>query len=405
MPTYQYLIIGGGMAAGAAIPAIRAVDPHGSLALIAGEPHPPYKRPPLSKGLWKGDPVENIWLDLAKLGADMYLGRRAQTLDLHKMRVIDEQGEAYHFNRLLLAMGSRPRRLPLDGLGQGDNLKDRVIYYRTYADYERLRELAGRSAHFAVVGGGFIGTEMAAALRVNGKQVTLILRDERIGANLYPRDLGEYLNGFYQEKGVDVRTKTTLVGLQARGEQVALQIRRADGTDLEELAVDGVIIGIGVEPNVELARAAGLEVKDGIVVDEFLRTSHPDIFAAGDAANFYGAALGKRRRVEHEDNANHMGRLAGHNMAGAAERYTHLPFFYSDLFELGYEAVGETDARLETVSDWKQPYREGIVYYLRDSRVRGVLLWNVWGQVDAARRLIREPGPFRPEDLMGRLSG
>ena len=100
-----------------------------------------------------------------------------------------------------------------------------------------------------------------------------------------------------------------------------------------------------------------------------------------------------------------MGRVAGRNMAGAAERYTHLPFFYSDLFDLGYEAVGETDARLETVSDWKEPYREGVVYYLRHGRVSGVLLWNVWERVDAARRLIREPGPFRPQDLIGRLSG
>ena len=108
-------------------------------------------------------------------------------------------------------------------------------------------------------------------------------------------------------------------------------------------------------------------------------------------------------RVEHEDNANTMGRLAGRNMAGAAEPYHHLPFFYSDLFELGYEAVGEVDSRLETVADWKEPYREGVVSYLRDGRVRGVLLWNVWEQVDAARSLIAEPGPFRPEDLKGRL--
>jgi 3-phenylpropionate/trans-cinnamate dioxygenase ferredoxin reductase subunit len=138
-------------------------------------------------------------------------------------------------------------------------------------------------------------------------------------------------------------------------------------------------------------------------VDELLRASHADIFTAGDVALFHDALLGSSRRVEHEDNANKMGKAAGRNMAGANEAYTHSPFFYSDLFDLGYEAVGEVDSRFETVVDWKEPYREGVVYYLRDGRVRGVLLWNVWHQLEAARRLIAEPGPFRASDLKGRL--
>jgi len=161
--------------------------------------------------------------------------------------------------------------------------------------------------------------------------------------------------------------------------------------------------GLGIEPNDKLAQAAGLKVENGIVVDEFLRTSHPDIYAAGDVARFFNPALEKSIRVEHEDNANTMGRLAGLNMAGKSEPYHHLPFFYSDMFELGYEAVGELDSRLETFADWKQPNKEGVIYYLHNGRVRGVLLWNVWGQVDAARALIAEPGPFRAEDLKGRL--
>jgi len=164
-----------------------------------------------------------------------------------------------------------------------------------------------------------------------------------------------------------------------------------------------VVAGLGIEPNTDLARAASLPVQDGIVVDEACRTSHPDIYAAGDAAAFYSPALGTRIRVEHEDNANTMGRTAGQAMAGDVASYRHLPFFYSDLFELGYEAVGELDARLETFADWKQPYREGVIYYLRHGRVRGVLLWNTWDQVDAARRLIAQPGPLHPEDLKGRL--
>ena len=166
--------------------------------------------------------------------------------------------------------------------------------------------------------------------------------------------------------------------------------------------MDGVVAGLGIEPNVALARAAGLEVADGILVDACLRTSAPNIFAAGDVANYPDARLG-RRRVEHEDNATAMGRHAGRAMAGQARPYESLPFFYSDLFDLGYEAVGELDVSAETYADWREPYREGVVYYLRDGRVRGVLLWNVWDQVDAARALIAEPGPFTATDLQGRL--
>jgi 3-phenylpropionate/trans-cinnamate dioxygenase ferredoxin reductase subunit len=146
-------------------------------------------------------------------------------------------------------------------------------------------------------------------------------------------------------------------------------------------------------------------VDHGILVDESLRTSAPEVYAAGDVARFYNPDLDKYLRVEHEDNANTMGRAAGRAMAGASDPYHHLPFFYSDLFDLGYEAVGELDPSLELIADWQEePYRKGVVYYLREGRVRGVLLWNLWEQVDAARALIRQPGPFRAGDLMGRLA-
>jgi 3-phenylpropionate/trans-cinnamate dioxygenase ferredoxin reductase component len=144
-------------------------------------------------------------------------------------------------------------------------------------------------------------------------------------------------------------------------------------------------------------------VENGIIVDEYLRTTNPDIYAAGDVAAFFNPALGKRIRVEHEDNAISMGRSAGRNMAGQLEPYHHLPFFYSDLFDFGYEAVGELDSRFEIMADWTRPNEEGVIYYLQNNRVRGVLLWNVWEQVEAARQLIADPGPFTTKDLIGRL--
>ncbi|MEW6719068.1 MAG: FAD-dependent oxidoreductase, partial [Thermodesulfobacteriota bacterium] len=212
-----------------------------------------------------------------------------------------------------------------------------------------------------------------------------------------------FVNDYFRGKGVELLAGHSIVGMETKGGGHVLSVRGAASAAVQEVRVDGVVAGIGITPNVELARKAGLETADGIVVDERLRSSRPEIYAAGDVASFHNPALGKRIRVEHEDNAKSMGRVAGRSMAGEEVEYRYLPFFYSDLFELGYEAVGETDSRHETAADWKVPFREGVVYYLEGGRVRGVLLWNVWEQVDAARALIAEPGPFRAEDLKGRL--
>jgi NADPH-dependent 2,4-dienoyl-CoA reductase/sulfur reductase-like enzyme len=164
-----------------------------------------------------------------------------------------------------------------------------------------------------------------------------------------------------------------------------------------------IVAGIGIQPDTALAASAGLEIDDGITVDEFLQTSATDIFAAGDVAKFFCPALDKRIRVEHEDNANMMGEIAGLNMCGTKQKYSHLPFFYSDLFDIGYEAVGEADSRMDTVEDWKKEFEEGVIYYLQDRKVRGVLLWNTLGQVENARALIEQKMIWAPDDLKGRL--
>jgi len=386
----RYLIVGGGMTADAAVRGIRELDSGASIALIGDDPDPPYSRPPLTKALWKGEPFESVWRKTGDLGVVLHLGRRARTLDLHNKTVSDDRGTSYPFDKLLLATGGKPRRLPFGG--------DDVIYFRTLADYRNLRALADAGRSFAVIGGGFIGSEIAAALSLQGCRVTLLFPDDGIGARIFPKDLSRFVTDYYREKGVDARS----------GEKVTGVSRSASGVTLEtksgfRVTVDAVVAGIGIVPDTDLAAAAGLAVDDGIVVDERLRTSHPDVFAAGDVARFVVPALKTRTRVEHEDNALTMGRAAGRSMAGDETPYAHLPFFYSDLFDLGYEAVGELDPRGESFSDWKVPFREGVVYSLAGGRVRGVLLWNTWEQVDAARALIAEPGPFRAADLVGRL--
>lgn len=387
---YQYLILGGGMTAAAAADGIREVDATGTIGIISAETNPPYNRPPLSKGLWKGDPLESIWRKTTGTPAELHLRCLIREINPGKQQLIDYAGKIFSYEKLLLATGGTPRRLPFDD--------DQVIYFRTLADYERLRTLTESGRRFAIIGGGFIGSEIAAALAINGKNVVLIFPGREIGERLFPRDLSEYVSSVYRQKGVELVPGEKVVTSRAKGNQRVLTTVSG-----REIIVDGVVAGIGLEPNIELAKVAGFSTNNGIVVDEFLRTSIAGIYAAGDVAEFYNPTLAKRMRVEHEDNANSMGRIAGRNMAGMIEPYDHLPSFYSDMFELGYEAVGEVDSRLETFADWKRPNKEGVVYYLRDGRVRGVLLWNVWNQVPAARRLIAEPGPFTGANLKGRL--
>jgi 3-phenylpropionate/trans-cinnamate dioxygenase ferredoxin reductase component len=390
MTHFKYLIIGAGMTADAAVRGIRELDPKGNIALIGDDRDPPYDRPPLSKGLWKGKPLDSIWRKTEELTAELFLGRTVRSIEPQKKQVQDDRQVSYTYERLLLATGGTPHKLPFGGKN--------IIYFRTLEDYRRLREMCGQSEHFGVIGGGFIGSEIAAALTMNGKKVTMLFPDEGIGARVFPRELSQYLNDFFREKGVEVLS----------GENVK-DLKKSKGSYLlitdqgHHVSVDGVIAGIGILPNVELARSAGLKIGNGILVDEMLRTDHPDIFAAGDVAEYSQRTLGKRLRVEHEDNANMMGKQAGRNMAGASEPYHHLSYFYSDLFELGYEAVGELDPHLETFVDWKEPFKKGVIYYLADGRVRGVLLWNVWDSVPAARALITEPGPFKTADLKNRL--
>jgi NADPH-dependent 2,4-dienoyl-CoA reductase/sulfur reductase-like enzyme len=373
MAEFRYLIVGGGMTADSACRGIRDHDPDGSIGLVGAELHPPYARPPLSKGLWQGKDESTVWRGTPELGVELVLGRRIVELDLDGRTAVDEAGDAYRYERLLLATGGRPRRLPSGG--------EDVVYYRTLDDYRRVRQGAKDGARFVVIGGGFIGSEIAAALNWSGCDVTMVFPEHGIGARLFPAELAEFVTAYYREKGVDVRPGE-LVEEIAGG-----AVRLGGGTSIE---ADGVVAGLGIVPDTELAEAAGLVVDDGIVVDELGRArGRDDVFAAGDAARFPAVALDTLVRVEHEDHANSHGRAVGANMAGANTAYTTLPFFYSDLFELGYEAVGEVDSRLETVAEWVDPNRKGVVCYVdAERRPRGFLLWDVWGKVDDARSLI-----------------
>jgi NADPH-dependent 2,4-dienoyl-CoA reductase/sulfur reductase-like enzyme len=391
MKQYKYLIIGGGMTGDAAARGIRELDSNGSIGMIGSERDMPYARPPLTKGMWKGRPFEKVWRGTDKLNVEFHLGRTATELDTTAKRVRDDQGEEYTYEKLLLASGGTPNKLPFGG--------DDIIYYRTLQDYLHLRDLADKRQDFLVIGAGFIGSEIAAALNMQGKHVTMLFRENSIGEPVYPADLSKFIDDYYRRKGVDLLPADSVSSMEKKGERFV--VHTVSGKQLE---VDAVLAGIGIHPNVDLAKAAGIKVENGVVVDDHQRTSVADVYAAGDVAQFPNQLLGKQTRVEHEDNAVQMGKQAGRNMAGADEAYTHGPYFYSDLFDLGYEALGTLSSKLETYADWQEPYKKGVIYYLEGGRVRGVLLWNVWEKLKDAAAVIAEPGPFTAEDLKGRIA-
>jgi 3-phenylpropionate/trans-cinnamate dioxygenase ferredoxin reductase subunit len=378
MADFRYLIVGGGMTADAACRGIRGHDADGPIGLFAAEPHPPYARPPLSKALWTGKDESSVWRGTPALGVDVRPAHRIVSLDLAAHTASDDAGDTHSYERLLLATGGTPRRLPTGG--------DDVVYFRTLDDYRRLRAVAGDGVRVAVIGGGFIGSEIAAALTTNGCAVTIVFPEPGIGARLFPAGLSSFVNEYYAAKGVDVVPGEVVAEIARNGS--ALRLATAGGRTIE---ADVVVAGLGIVPDTELAEQTGLPVEDGVIVDEYGRVDgYDDVFAAGDVARFPVPALGGTRRVEHEDHANTHGHRVGSNMAGANEPYDHLPFFYSDLFELGYEAVGDVDSRLDSVAEWADPNRKGVVGYVDgEGRARGFLLWDVWGKVDDARALIR----------------
>ncbi len=393
---YRYLIVGGGMAGDAAVRGIREVDPDGTIGVVGAEPDPPYNRPPLSKGLWRPrGKLRRIWRHTEQWGVSLHLGRTVTALRPDRHWVLDHRGDEYSYERLLLATGGRPRALPFP-------TADGVRRLHTVADYHALREAATPGRRIAILGGGFLGTELAAALSGVGVEVSLLFPEPVIGGHRFPAGLARALATQLVHHGVTVRPGAAVERITRVGDQLALRYRDPAGRTEIDVYADEVVAAVGARPADELARDAGLAAADGVLVDECFRAGAPDVFAAGDVARYPCPVLG-RRRVEHEDHANASGFAAGRAMAGAPEPYDHLPFLYSAFFDQAYEAVGELDSTLDAVEDWLEPYRRGAVYYLREGRVYGVLLWGLEGQLDAARSLIRAPGTFTRDDLVGRI--
>jgi 3-phenylpropionate/trans-cinnamate dioxygenase ferredoxin reductase subunit len=389
---YPYVIIGGGFTAASAIEGIRAHDRDGRILMVSRENITPYHRPSLSKDLWFGKTTldkiplhDDAWY--ADHHVDVALRREIVELEASSHSLWDDHETVVSYDRLLLATGGKPRLLD----AQGGDMQG-VHYFRQLEDYLFLSERVKNLQHVLVVGGGFIGLELAAALCHAGKEVSLVYPDEYPLSNILPRDLGMFVAEYYRDKGIETISGERVASIH-EGHGIVQARTRAGNVISTQL----MLAGVGMTPAVGLAEANGLEVGKGILVDEYARTSDSSIYAAGDCAEFPYLALGRQARVEHWDHAMAHGKLAGENMTGAKKVYDHLPMFYSDFFELGWEAVGDTDPSLRVEAEWITPMREGVIFYLSDDVVRGVLLWNRWGMVDWARDLIREAKPMTRE--------
>lgn len=370
MASYTYLIIGGGFAGGKAVAGIRDEDENGSIALVTKEDHPPYERPPLSKAFLRGEVgLEKVYLDPAdayqELGVELIRGREAISISPENHKVTLDDGDELEYDKLLLATGGSAIRLPI----WGSELTN-VITLRSIEDSNHIRELAGENTRALVMGGSFIGAEVAASISQLGTQVVQIFPEGRLLEHVVPKELSQYLHRMYEDNNVRILPATISEGLE--GEDT---VQRAILNNGEKLDVDFVVMGVGIKLNTQIAKEAGLEVREDttIVVDETLQTSHPDIYAAGDITTWPDPNSDGTLHVEHWDVARRQGRRAGRNMAGQQEPYTAVPYFFSDLYDFSFEVWGD-------LSNWDQFVRRGSIdegsfayYYFAGGHLIGVL--------------------------------
>lgn len=380
------------MAADTAIQAIRKIDPIGSIGVISKEDHSPYERSPLSNVLWRGMDVDDIWRNTGNLGVNLHLARTATSLFPDKQIVYDHEGQIYSYEKLLIATGSSPRQL--------DDSPDEIIYLRGLEDYFKLKAFAEKHEHFCVIGGGFIGTEIADALVAQKKDVTMIFPEKSPLMSLLPLTVSRQLFAAIKARGVILVNEELVTGVEKIGRDLVVKTNRDT-----MLAFDAVVAAMGAVPETGLASTCDLKLfGNGILVDDHLRASKPGIYAAGDVASFPSHALGSIMRFDHAGNANAMGFAAGENMAGGDVVYDHVPEYGSTIFGMQYRAIGDVSARYNYVIDWREEPERCTIYYLVGGRVRGVLFWNLQGDVEAARALITEHKSHNVHTLKGLLS-
>ena len=390
-----FVIVGASLAGAKAAQGLREAGFDGRVVLIGEESSLPYARPELSKGyLLGGKAMADLLVHPAEFYAELDIEVRSATtvtgLDPATSQVQLSGGESLAYDRLLLTTGAAPRRLEVPGMDLPG-----VVSLRTVADADALLEQIPKAGRVVVVGAGWIGCEVAACARMLGAQVTMLTPDAFPLVRVLGPELGAVFADLHTEHGVDLRVGT---GVEAVvGTDRAHGVRTTDG---ETIAGDLIVIGVGAAPRDELAQQAGLAVDNGILVDEFLTTSDPRIYAAGDVANAWHPLLGARLRVEHWDNAIKQGLAAAANMLGTPTAFTRLPFFYSDQYEFGMEYRGHASTWDQVLFRGDPASREFLAFWLHQGRVQAVMNANIWDQGDALDTLLRSGATPRPELLV-----
>jgi 3-phenylpropionate/trans-cinnamate dioxygenase ferredoxin reductase subunit len=380
-----FLIVGASLAGAKAAEVLRDEGFDGRVLLIGAEDERPYERPPLSKDYLRGEVGrEKVYVHhegfYAENEIEVRLGRTAVGLDAAASRLTLDDGERLRYDRLLLATGAEPRRLPIPGADL-----DGVLYLRSVADSDALRERLDRGGKVVVVGAGWIGAEVAASARQRGLDVTVIDPLTVPLERVLGREVGAIYRDIHTDHGVQMLMGTGVASFE--GDRAVERVRADDGRELE---CDFVVVGIGVQPRTGLAAEAGIAIDDGVLVDEHLQTSATGVFAAGDVANAHHPLYGERIRVEHWANALHQGPAAARSMVGRPVAYDVVPYFFSDQYDVGMEYAGHARQWDRVVFRGDPATREFIAFWLLGDRVVAGMNVNVWDVTEAIQRLIRE---------------
>jgi NADPH-dependent 2,4-dienoyl-CoA reductase/sulfur reductase-like enzyme len=366
------VILGGGMVAGyAAKQLVEMGLKPGELAILSADTSIPYERPPLSKGFLAGKETEEaIRINpedfYRKQGIDVQIGCVVSAVDPQRKRLILKSGGEFGFNKLIIATGARPRSLEIPGA------KLRNLHYlRSLDDSKAIQRSAENVKRAVVIGGGFIGMEVAAVLSQKGIEVTMILSDDRIWKRLFSPQMSSFFEAYYALKGVRFAKSGTVAEL--RGNETVSSVVLANG---QAIPCDIVIAGIGVRPEMEMLTNRGIDIGDGVMVNEYLETSSPDIWAAGDVANYQDVLFGKRRRVEHWDNAVSQGQYCARALMGERVPFKHVPYFFSDVFDLSYEYWGDSSGADQIVHRGDLASKSFSVWWLRQKRLVAAFTMN-----------------------------
>ncbi|MEE8369201.1 MAG: FAD-dependent oxidoreductase [Dehalococcoidia bacterium] len=389
-----YVIVGANLCGGRAAETLRKEGFDGRLVLIGAEPDRPYERPPLSKEYLQGKSErERLFLRPAEFyeeqEIELRLGVRATGIDVRERVLAMVGGAQLRFDKLLIATGGRVRRLAAPGAEM-----EGIHYLRTVADCEAIsaRLVAGRRA--VVIGAGFIGAEVAASARMKGLEVTVLeVADVPLGRVIGPEMGGIYAE-IHREQGVDLRLGTGVDRFEG-----SHRVERVVTSHGDSIDCDLVVVGVGMEPEVGLVAGTGIEVGNGIIVDEYCRTGLEGVFAAGDVANFPNPILGERMRVEHWANAQNQGVAAAKAMLGELEPYAEVPWFWSDQYDLNMQYVGHASAWDEVVLRGDTAGRRFTAFYLKDGRLRAAMALNRPRDISASRALIRAATPLSASQL------